>query len=162
MAVDTQAGPSVADTSVEISSCKITRKDNLTILGAGGAVTDAGTEREARMVLGYNSEEFPIPVRQIPLRAEGSDKGGADMLIGVKEQAAFVESVSVRRSEVKMRIMNDDGSGFRQVIKTHSIDELRERMEGRGLVVVSLGDGAGTGYVALNMMGFQVGHAQTI
>ena len=156
VAFDTQAGPSVVDTSVDISSCKITKKDNLTILGAGGAVTDAGTERQTRMVLGYNSEEYPIPVRQIPLRAEGSGKGGADMLIGVKEQAAFVESVSVRRSEVKVRILNDDGSGFRQVIKTHSIDKLRERMEGRGLVVVSLGDGAGTGFVALNMMGFQV------
>ena len=108
------------------------------------------------MILGYNSQEYPIPVRQIPLRAEGSETGGADILIGVKEQAAFVESVSVRRSEVKMRIRNDDGSGFRQVIKTHPIGDLRERMEGKGLVVVSLGDGAGTGFVALNMMGFKV------
>jgi hypothetical protein len=156
IAFDTQAGPSVVDTSVDVSGCRVTKRDKLTILGAGGTVIDAGVESEMNMVFGFNSEECPVPVRQMPLKAHADDDGGADMLIGVKEQRNFTDTVSVRRSEVNLRVKFADGNGFRQVLKTHPIEGMRHRMDGRPLVAVSLGDGAGTAYVALHMMGFQV------
>ena len=51
VAFDTQAGPSVVDTGVDLSDCEVTKQDNMQILGAGGKLTSAGVERKVDMVL---------------------------------------------------------------------------------------------------------------
>ena len=86
--------------------------------------------------MGFNSEEFQVPMRQIQLNGDGDERTGADLLIGVQDQKKYVEGVSVRRSEVKIRMQYADGKRFRQVLKTLPISEMRERMNSDGLRVV--------------------------
>ena len=148
---DTQAGPSVADTKVDLSQCEELGKDNFAIQGAGGQITKAGTLSELNIVLGYGGELMQLPVRQIPLGGRG-----AELLIGRKEQKEFVEAVSVRRGEVKLGVEDGEGGGYRKVLLTHSFEDLRRRMGSKPITVAVIGDGISTLYVALMLMGFQV------
>ena len=65
VAFDTQTGPSVTDTGVDLSDCEVTKQDSMQILGAGGKLASAGVEKKVDMVLGFNSEAFQVPARQI-------------------------------------------------------------------------------------------------
>ena len=51
VAFDTQAEPSVVDTGVDLSDCKVTKQDNMQIMGEGRKLTSAGVERKVDMVL---------------------------------------------------------------------------------------------------------------
>ena len=119
---DTQAGPSVLDVGFDVSGAKVVGRDGLVIVGAGGKETNAGVESEIRVLFGQDGEDFAVPVRSIPLLVgKRSEAVGADLLIGVKEQGRLVESVSARRSEVKLSVPDGAGGGYRQVLKTTPI-----------------------------------------
>ena len=81
---------------------------------------------------------------------------GLKLLIGAKEQKGFVESVSVMRSEVKIKRADEEGEGFRRVLVTMPFEELRRRMNGKELTVAAFGDGIATLYIAMIMMGFKI------